>query len=189
MIESKYIRNIIEGDVSKFSYFVENYKNMAFSIAFRIINNTEDAEETVQDSFVKAFKSLHKFRKDSKFSTWFYKIVVNSSLSKIKKKHLEVSSDIDLINAKGVIIENVGSAYKSLTLADQKKYIDIALGELNYEERLILTLYYLNENTIEEVSEITGIRKENLKMKLLRARKKMYLVLNDKLKSEIKNIL
>ncbi|RLD69404.1 MAG: hypothetical protein DRI95_00060 [Bacteroidetes bacterium] len=188
-MESLYIRKIIEGDVSKFSYFVESYKNMAFSIAFRIINNTEDAEEVVQDSFLKAFKSLSKFRKDSKFSTWFYKIVVNSSLSKIKKPRLDISSDIDLINEKEVIIENVGSAYKSLTLADQKKYIDIALGELNYEERLILSLYYLNENSIEEVSEITGIKKETIKMKLLRARKKMYIVLNEKLKSETKNIL
>jgi len=60
---------------------------------------------------------------------------------------------------------------------------------LGYEDRLILTLYYLNENTIDEVSEITSIKSENVKMKLHRARKKMYIILDHKLKTEAKNIL
>jgi len=182
-MEQLYVKKVVEGDLSKFSYFVENYKHMAFSIAFRIINNREDAEEIVQDSFLKAFRSLKKFRHDSKFSTWFYKIVVNCSLSKIKKRKTEVC-DIDSIDDNDVIIENVESEYKNLTIADQKKYINIALDKLRYEDRLILTLYYLNENTIDEVSVLTGIKSENVKMKLHRARKKMYIVLNNKLKSE-----
>lgn len=85
-MDSLYLQKIIAGDISKFSYFIEKYKDMAFSIAFRIINNREDAEEIVQDSFLKAFKSLKKFRQDSKFSTWFYRIVVNHSLSKLKRE-------------------------------------------------------------------------------------------------------
>jgi len=176
-MENRYVQKVIEGDVSKFSYFVENYKHMAFTIAFRIINNTEDAEEIVQDSFLKAFRSLKKFRHDSKFSTWFYKIVVNSSLTRIKNKKTELA-DIDLTNEYDVI--DVESVYKNLTIADQKIYINIALNKLKYEDRLILTLYYLNENTIDEVSEITGIK---------RARKKMYIVINNKLKTEAVNIL
>ena len=186
-MESLFIRQVIEGNISKFSYFVESYKDMAYSIAFRIINNSQDAEEVVQDSFLKAYKSLNKFRHDSKFSTWFYKIVVNYSLTKIKKKRIEDLSNLD--NAENINIETVESVYKNLTLEDQKKYINSALDELKPEDRLILTLYYLNENSTEEVSEITSIKKENIKMKLLRARKKMLIKLNEELKSETKNIL
>jgi RNA polymerase sigma factor (sigma-70 family) len=187
-MDNLYLQKILAGDISKFSYFIDKYKDMAFSIAFRIVSNREDAEEIVQDSFLKAFKALNKFRHDSKFSTWFYRIVVNNSLSKIKRDRKE-SCDIDLDKVSDVIIEHVEVVYKSLTHADQQKFINIALNELSVEDRLLLTLYYLNENSIEEITEITDISQENLKMKIHRARKKMYIVLERKLRSELQNLL
>jgi len=187
-MDDLYLKLVLEGNTSEFSYFVEKYKGMAFSIAFRIVDNREDAEEVVQDSFLKAFKSLDKFRKDSKFSTWFYRIVVNNSLSRIRSKKPEsISTDVEDIA--DIVIESVESAYRSLTLSEQKKFIHNALEELCAEDRLLLTLYYLNENSIDEIKEITGIVQENIKMKLHRARNKMYSVLNKNLKSEIKSIL
>jgi RNA polymerase sigma factor (sigma-70 family) len=187
-MDDLYLRLVLEGNVSKFSYFIENYKNMAFSIAFRIVNNREDAEEIVQDAFLKAFKSLDKFRKDSKFSTWFYRIVVNSSLSKVRGKRPE-SNSIDADELDDVIVEDVESAYHSMDLSEQKKFIGDALEQLSVENRLLLTLYYLNENSIDEVTEITGIPQENVKMKLHRARNKMYAILQTTLKSEIQSLL
>jgi RNA polymerase sigma-70 factor (ECF subfamily) len=187
-MDDLYLRLVLEGNVSKFSYFIEKYKGMAFSIAFRIVDNREDAEEIVQDAFLKAFRSLDKFRKDSKFSTWFYRIVVNSSLSRARSKRPE-SSSLDEDDIADVVIESVESAYRSLDLSEQKKFIHHALEGLNVEGRLLLTLFYLNENSIDEITEITGITQENVKMKLYRARNKMYTILNKNLKSEIQSIL
>lgn len=187
-MENLYLQKVLEGDISKFSYFIEKYKDMAFSIAFRIINNREDAEEIVQDSFLRAFKSLKKFRFDSKFSTWFYRIVVNNSLSKLKREKKD-TLNIDIDKVSDSIIENVESVYKGLIQADQQKFINYALNELCIEDRLLLTLYYLNENSIEEIAEITNISQETLKMKIHRARKKMYIVLEERLKSEIHNLI
>jgi RNA polymerase sigma factor (sigma-70 family) len=187
-MELFYIQQIIEGDLNQFSYFVEKYKDMAFTIAFRIVNNAEDAEEVVQDSFLKAYKSLRQFRGDSKFSTWLFKIVINRSLSKAKRKTLS-TKDLDEEGVSDILIEDTLSVYRNLTHADQKKYINQAMGKLNMEDRLLLTLYYLNENTMEEISEITLISRENIKMKLHRARKKMYLAVAEILKAERKNIL
>jgi len=187
-MENLYLQKVLEGDISKFSYFIEKYKDMAFSIAFRIINNREDAEEIVQDSFLRAFKSLKKFRFDSKFSTWFYRIVVNNSLSKLKREKQD-TRNIDIDKVSDSIIENVESVYKGLIQADQQKFITYALSELCIEDRLLLTLYYLNENSIEEIAEITNISQETLKMKIHRARKKMYIVLEERLKSEIHNLI
>ena len=172
-MEFFYIQNILDGDVVKFTWFVDKYKNMAFTIAFRITNNNEDAEEVVQDAFLKAYRSLHKFRQDAKFSTWLYKIVVNTSLSKIKNSKI-FTQQSELIDIEDIAIDNIEDAYQRLTHSEQKKIIHEALGTMNIEDRLLLTLYYLQEISIDEIEEITGIRKENIKMKLHRARKKMY---------------
>lgn len=182
------LQKVLAGDTSRFSYFIDQYKDMAYSIAFRIVNNQEDAEEIVQDSFMKAFKALHTFRQDSKFATWFYRIVVNHSLSKRARDKTD-KHFIDLSNVPDVAISHLESAYNEMTREDQKKYINMILGQLSMEDRLLLTLYYLNENSIEEIVEITDISRENVKMKLHRARKKMYVLLEQTLKSEIKNLL
>jgi RNA polymerase sigma-70 factor (ECF subfamily) len=183
-----YLNQVLAGNTSKFSYFIEQYKDMAFSIAFRIVNNRQDAEEVVQDSFLRAYKSLGKFRGDSKFSTWFYRIVVNNALSRKKKDNADPDEiDISLITDK--MIHSVETTYKNLTRDDQRKFIDLALAKLKMEDRLLLTLFYLNENTVEEIAEITGIAVENIKMQLHRARKKLYTVLLSYLKNEIQNLL
>jgi RNA polymerase sigma factor (sigma-70 family) len=187
-MENQYIREVLNGNPNRFSYFVSQYKDMAYSIAFRIVNNNEDAEEIVQDSFIRAYKSLNKFRQSSKFSTWFYRIVVNRALSvrsQVKKSVIEID-----INANPEIqFEEIDSVYRNLTQGERVKYINSALKELPEEDSLLLTLYYLNENSIDEISQITGIKIENVKMKLSRARKKMYLILEENLKLELKSIL
>ena len=187
-MELNYIQEILGGNVSRFSYFVTTYKDMAYSVAFRIVKNNEDAEEIVQDSFVKAYKALHKFRKESKFSTWFYRIVVNNALTRKKAISYQVS-DANSSEISNVQMEEIESAYKNLTQLERQKFINNALEKIPEEDSLLLTLFYLNENSIEEISEITGISKGNLKMKLLRAREKMYLALQKSLKFEIQSLL
>ncbi len=187
-MDDLYLRLVLEGNASKYSYFVEKYKGMAFSIAFRIAGNKEDAEEIVQDAFLKAFRSLDKFRKDSKFSTWFYRIVVNCSLTRTRNKKLE-SSSIDAEDIADSVVESVESAYRSLDASDQKKFVHLALEKLSVEDRLLLTLCYLNENSIDEITEITGITQDNVKMKLYRARNKMFAILSKNLKLEVQSLL
>ncbi len=185
-MDDLYMRLVLEGDASKFSWFVDSYKGMAFSIAYRIVNSREDAEEIVQDAFLKAYRSLGKFKRGSKFSTWFYRIVVNTALTKTRTKPPPTGSfDED----EDVPANDVDSAYRSLDLAERKTLINEAMDKLDIEDRLLLTLYYLNENSLEEITEITGIHRENVKMKLHRARNRMYRILNVKLKSEISSVL
>ena len=184
-MEFLYIEQILAGDIPRFAYFVDTYKDMAYTIAFRIVNNREDTEEVVQDAFVKAYTSLHTFRQDSKFSTWLYKIVVNMALSKIRKKKLWLDERAmeELTCMPDTGLED---AYKSLVKAEQEKIIQQALGEMSMEDSLLLTLYYLQEQTLDEIEEITGIPKENAKVKIHRARKKMYLIIDKKLVAELK---
>ncbi len=187
-MEESYIKRIIKGDISQYSYFIEKYKDMAYTIASRITRNHEDAEEVVQDSFLKAYNGLAKFKGGSSFSTWFYKIVVNASLTKAKRK-LSFASHAELDEVNNVEDENVNSAFTNLARAEQKKMIHEVLAEMEIEDNLLLTLYYLNENSIEEIFEITTIPVQNIKMKLHRARKKMYRIFEGKFKKEMECLL
>ncbi len=187
-MDDLYLQLVLDGETSKYSYFIGKYKGMAFSIAYRIVNNREDAEEVVQDAFLKAFRSLAKFRKGSKFSTWFYRIVVNTSLTKVRST-IPKPESLDDAGMSGDPPAEIESAYRSLELSEQKTLVNEALDELSMEDRLLLTLYYLNENSIDEITEITGIAGDNVKMKLHRARNRLHTVLNRKLKTEISSVL
>ncbi|MFT3912380.1 MAG: RNA polymerase sigma factor [Ferruginibacter sp.] len=187
-MEESYIRNIIKGDISQYSYFIEKYKDMAYTIASRITRNNEDAEEVVQDSFLKAYNGLSKFKANASFSTWFYKIVVNTSLTKAKRK-LSFAAYVELDEINNVEDENINTAFATLAKAEQKKMIYEVLAEMEIEDNLLLTLYYLNESSIEEIFEITAIPVQNIKMKLHRARKKMYRIFEGKLNKEMQCLL
>lgn len=88
MDEQRWIENILAGDTQSFSCLVTKYQQMAFSIAFRILENREEAEEAVQDSYVKMYRALPTFQFGSKFSTWFYRIVYHTSLSALRQQRL-----------------------------------------------------------------------------------------------------
>ena len=186
-MDDMYLTRVLAGDASKYSYFVEKYKDMAFSIAYRIVGSREDAEEIVQDAFLNAYRALRTFRRDAKFSTWFYRIVVNRALSKVKRKRAAIASIEEEISESSAA--DVDAAFESLAQAERRAFISAGLDRLSVDDRLILTVYYLSENSIEEIVEITGVSAGNVKMKLHRARKRLYAALHGMLKSELASII
>jgi RNA polymerase sigma factor (sigma-70 family) len=180
------IQKVLAGDVNAFTVLVENYKDLAFTLALNIIMNTEDAEEVVQDAFLNAYKSLSKFKNESKFSTWFYRIVVNASLNKrkIKKLHIVIEEPESLSDSAFEI-----SALDNYKTEEQKKFIKLSIAGLNEKERICITMYYLNELSIEEINELTGISFANVKVLLHRGRKNLYTQLQRLLQTEVKNLI
>lgn len=180
-----YIYKIKQGDITVFSELIEKYKDMAYNIAFQITRNREDAEEVAQDSFVKVYQSINKFNNDSKFSTWLYSIVYNTAISKTRKKKLMTV----YIDNQYHSIEDTQDSLNCLKTSEQKKYIELALDRLNADDRAIVSLYYIEEKSITEIAEITGIKMSNVKVKLFRSRKVMYSELESLLKEDVKSIL
>ncbi len=183
-----YIEKVLQGDTASYSYLVDNYKDMTYTIALKIVKNPEDAEEVAQDSFVKAFKQLQSFKGNSKFSTWLYTIVYRTAISKIRKKKLEVT-DIDEFVIENHSIDFSFPQLDLLKVEEQKRYVTFAINKLPEIDALLITLYYLNENTFDEIIKITGLTKTNIKVRLFRARKKLYKELSKLLKTELKTIL
>ena len=171
--DNHYIDRVLSGDVSAYAMLVAKHKNLVFSIAQKILNNREDAEEIAQDCFVKVFQSLKTFEKKSKFSTWLYRIVYNAAISKTRKKKA------DLIPMDNYVINNytedeVATGIEEIDPEEQKALIERAMKRLTDDENLLITLFYKGDNSIEEISNITGLTMSNVKVRLHRIRKKLH---------------
>jgi len=181
MDEKQRIKNILKGDTSAFSYFVETYQDMAVTIAYRISNNMQDAEDITQDAFVKAFHNLHTFRTDSKFSTWFFRIVYNTAITHTRSSFYSSEyADSTELSGESNDFDILGKIEEE----EKKNILEKALGKIPKDSALILTLFYLNESPIKEVVKITGLSESNVKVKLHRARKQLYEVLRPLVEKE-----
>jgi RNA polymerase sigma factor (sigma-70 family) len=167
-----YIEQVLAGNSNSFSYIVDRHKDKAFNLAFRICGNREEAEEIAQDSFMKAYKSLGTFRMKSSFATWLYRIVYNTAISNVRVKRKGVLS-LDDFPADATDFIGANTTEEEAEIEYRKSIINFALQKLNEEERGLITLFYFEEMDSDEISEVTGIGKPNIKVKLFRARQKM----------------
>ena len=167
-----YIEQVLSGKVNAFSYIVDRHKDKAYNLAFRICGNHEEAEEIAQDSFLKAFNSLRSFKMKSSFATWLYRIVYNTSISHVRLKKTRVLS-IDDFPADATVFMAGNASEDEEDVEFRKSLLNFALQKITEEERGLITLYYFDEMSTEEISEITSISKSNIKVKLFRARQKM----------------
>jgi len=181
-----YIEKTINGDCHAYGKLVDKYKSRVYTLALRIVKYSPEAEEVAQDAFMKAFKALPKFKKEAKFSTWLYRIVYNTALTKVSKKKLDMMSlDQTHIELNGAHIESG----HQLVVEDRKKYLNHALSQLPEEEAVMINLYYTHDKDMHEIGAIMGMTHGNVRVKLSRSRKKLYALLQNALKHELKNIL
>ena len=178
------IERVLKGDTTAFRELVNRHKDYAFTLAFRILNSREDAEEAAQDAFVRAFNGLTTFNREAKFTTWLYRIVVNCALTVQQRRKMH-TEDID--NAK--ILRGANDLTDNLKHKEQKYYIQKALKLLSPDDVTMITLFYLKGNSLEEIADIVGIETNTVKVKLHRARKRLADVMQNILKGEAKNLL
>lgn len=169
-----------------FRTIVEKYKNVSLSLACSILKNEEDAEDVLQDAFLKVFKNIDRFRFDSLFSTWLYRIVVNTCLkAKEKRKdnlHTEISQNsLNQAEQKG--------ALEPLLENERKDYIAKALNQMKPDEALLLRLYYLCDLSIGDIKNVTGFSESNIKVLLHRGRKNMFELLDNLTGNDLKSLL
>lgn len=157
-----YIDKVLNGDKHAFRYFVKEYKNHAYNLAISIVKDTDNAEDIVQESFIKAYKSLRSFKKDAKFSSWLYRIVVNEAYMFLRKNKRNFAEIDDSLNK---LVYEEPKENQQWELAKKK------ILSLNPNEALVLNLFYLEEKNIKEIANITGWSTSNIKVLLHRARK------------------
>ncbi len=163
------IERILAGDKAGYRDLANRHKDYAFTVAYKIVGTREDAEEVAQDAFIQAFQALPQFNKESKFTTWFYRIVFNTALM-FKRKNRIQTDDIEASQSAQAASADTSDGMKS---AEQKRYIQMALNHLSPDDVTMITLFYLKEQSLEEIAQIVGISADTAKVKLCRARKRL----------------
>jgi RNA polymerase sigma factor (sigma-70 family) len=165
--ENSLIDRILAGEQQLFAELVNRYKSYAFTIALKILENRPEAEEVAQDAFIKAFQNLGTFNRESKFSTWLYRIAFNTAVS-YKRKRKGTYQSIE-----NVIVEYGNEGEGMMERNDKKKFISQAMSKLNEADSLAITLFYLQEFSLEEIAEITSMQANTVKVRVHRARQRL----------------
>ncbi len=176
-----YINKVCSGDTTGYAVLVNRYKDMAYTLALKITKNEDDAEDAAQEAFIKAFKQLHTFKKESKFSTWLYTIVYRTAIYNIRKK----KNNVEYITEANSKHHAEHTILETIEKKEQQLIVQQAIDSLPETELLIVTLFYINEATIAEIETITGLSESNIKVKLFRARKKLKQKLSVTLQQEL----
>ncbi|MBT8254100.1 MAG: sigma-70 family RNA polymerase sigma factor [Flavobacteriaceae bacterium] len=181
-----HIKAILNGDTQAFSILVDRYQDMVFTLALRMLKHREEAEEVAQDTFIKVFKSLSRFKGDSKFSTWIYKIAYNCCLDRLKRNKRQWNTvAIDSFTENRV--KALEDTFKQLETKERHEAIRKCIDKLPAQDGFILTLYYFDELPLEEVAKVMGVTSNNAKVKLFRSRKRLATLLRSQLEPEILN--
>jgi len=171
--DKEIIQKVLDGDTQAFKLLVDRHKEKAMTLAVRILRNREDAEEALQDSFVRVYRALASFEWKSSFSTWLYRIVYNTCATAAGKKNGIHSLSIDVEDEDGMQMEIESNELP----ADMKLESDELSMILNEEiEKMpvvygsTFTLFVIQDMSYEEIVLITGLPLGTVKARLFRAR-------------------
>lgn len=184
--DQTYIDLTLQGDTNAFAFLVDKYKTMIFTLALKMVKSREEAEEISQDTFIKAFKNLSKFKGESKFSTWLYKIGYRTALDSLKKHKEKYSTDtIDEITFNK--IKSTENILEGIERKERAEIINNCMLRLPEDERTILWMFYFDELSLKEIIAITNFSEANVKVKLHRARKRLLSIIKQNVEPELIN--
>ena len=176
--EKNLIDRTIHGDDDAFAQLMERYASGVYVLIVRITRNEEDAEELTQDVLLRVFENLPYFNFKSSFSTWLYRIAYNCAISFARRKRqplypieenrLRLVGDDDL--------ERMEAASEN---EQQIEALTRAINRLDAEERALITLFYYEQRPIAECAEIMSQSQSNIKVRLHRIRKKLYILIQN----------
>ncbi|MDR1500546.1 MAG: RNA polymerase sigma factor [Tannerellaceae bacterium] len=152
---------------------LEKYSGAVYSLVFRLVRNSEDAEELVQDVFMKVFRHMDSFRGDSSLSTWIYKIAYHAAISRTRRQKREY------LPVDEAMIENMSEDSLSAFASGDGpvRYLEAALDMLTVADRGMVLLFYMEDKSIDDIATITGLSVANVKVRLHRIRKKLFVII------------
>ena len=170
-----------QGDSDAFRALVEQHSRSAFRLAFRMMGNEQDAEDVVQESFLRAYRQLGRFESRANFGTWLYRIVANCSVDLMRSKqarHDQVRGDsLDDSGAVELPDVNVAGPERLAHSAEIDRRVQTALRELSPLERAAFTLRHYEGRSIDEISATLGLGTSAAKHSVFRAVKKLRVAL------------
>lgn len=180
------VRQIVNGETEMFRVLVERHKDVSLTLAYTILKDTALAEDVLQEAFLKAFKNLKRFNFEASFSTWFHRIVLNTSYNTLKKTKNRRTEPLE-----NRAIKETGNStgFDILRGEERTNAINHILDTMKPNESLVLRLHYLADRKVGEIAKITALSPSNVKVILHRARINFRSALDDLLGPEKTNLL
>jgi RNA polymerase sigma-70 factor, ECF subfamily len=177
--EAPLLERARKGDLTAFTQLIEKYEGKIFRLARHITNSQEDAEDVLQETFLKAYEHLGDFQGNSKFYTWIVRIAVNESLMKLRKRKSDrsVSLDEQIDTGEDVIAREIAvwedNPEDQYSQTELREILDQAVKSLPPIFRSVFVLRDIEELSSEETAEILNLTVPAVKSRLLRARLKL----------------
>jgi RNA polymerase sigma-70 factor (ECF subfamily) len=178
-----------DGDSEAFKALVERHSRAVYRLAHRMTGSPQDAEDVVQDTFLKAYRQLGRFESRANFGTWLHRIAVNCSIDLIRtRKHQETghdAADLEVLDGAGPHEDRVDPSPERLMLSSEvQEQVTRAMSGLTHMERAAFVLRHFEGQSIEEISRALGLKTNAAKHSIFRAVRKMRLALEPFVESE-----
>lgn len=171
-ITPELIQEAVRGSQPAFRAIVEANQGFVYAVAFRFVNDQQEAEDITQEVFVRLWKNLKSYRHEVKLSTWLYKIVTNRCLDFLKSRHgRQRKNKVDISTTH--FVQDSSTPEKEFQQQELTRIIHAAADELTPKQKAVFILRDLEGLTSEEVSEALSMSAGNVKSNLFYARKKM----------------
>jgi RNA polymerase sigma-70 factor (ECF subfamily) len=160
--DAEFVARVQAGDVQAFDHLVRKYRERLFSIVYNLSSNREDAADITQEVFIKAFSSIKRFKGNSAFFTWLYRIGVNTTLSHLKKNRLRRFFSLESIQEDGAsaeVLEALAMKHKTekgALLNELQEKLNEALQKLSPKHRTVVILFEIEGLSHLEIADIMG---------------------------------
>ena len=189
--EALLIDDLREGDMAALAILVEKYQRLVYRVAVQITKNHEDADDVMQDTFLKVYDSIHNFRNESTFETWLYRIVVNHALNVVncrkrrRESPLSAISDTALHPALKRNMDRMNDPHLNAEKQELRKWVTEAVDSLPLKHRAVVILHEFEGLTHSKIASILNCSEGTVRSRLHYARKKLRLLLKPYVDAEL----
>lgn len=180
--EALLLKKIKDGDVASFELLIKDYQVYAYNIAYRMMGNEEDAKDAAQEALIKVYKSIHKFKETSSFSTWLYRIVMNTCKDELKKRKEKVLSlDKEMETDDGTMSREIGdeslNPSKIVERNEVSHVVQEAINTLPDANKMVIVLRDIQGLSYEEISQVIKEPVGTVKSRISRGRNQLKKIL------------
>jgi len=175
LLESQLVKLALKGDQAAFAELVELYQEKLYHMAYRMLNNRQEAEDVVQDTFMRVYNNLERYDDTMKFSTWIYRIATNLCIDRLRKRKPIYSLDAESSEYEGLdgysmIPSDNRTPESELLLSETQRIIHQAIDTLPPKYKTVMILRYIHELSLQEVGDILDMPVTTIKTRVHRGR-------------------